>query len=70
MVRKQNFFQKYLGIFTLSLSKRKMVLLDLMAVLEHLQKSIVGKALSNTPSCLNFTAALSDDEDRAAKGFA
>lgn len=46
-----------------------MVLLDLMAVLEHLQKSIVGKALSNTPSCLNFTAALSDDEDRAAKGF-
>lgn len=47
-----------------------MVLLDLMAVLEHLQKSIVGKALSNTPSCLNFTAALSDDEDRAAKGFA
>lgn len=47
-----------------------MVLLDLMAVLEHLQKSIVGKALSNTPSCLNFTTALSDDEDRAAKGFA
>ena len=39
-----------------------MVLLDLMAVLEHLQKSIVGKALSNTPSCLNFTTALSDDD--------
>ena len=41
-----------------------------MAVLEHLQKSIVDKALSNTPSYLNFTTSLSDDEDRVAKGFA